>query len=277
MIPERIDWNRLWKKSGEGAVKKDALQFWDDFAPRFRKKLEPEKDPYIEAFYEASGFLPGESIFDMGCASGTLAIPYAKKGHEIYAADFSGEMLKHLMIGAQEEGVADRIHPIRLDWNEDWEKRNDLPVCDVAISSRSLMADDLEAAIRKLESVARRKVCIGAWDTPAPGYERKLASAIGYERPGYGCYVYVMGELMDRDLLPELHFIRSPFNRRAFSSREEAEKSLRNSFQYGLSEEQEQKLEKYLEENLKETADGGWKLDHQEISSIAHISWEVRK
>ena len=119
---ERIDWNRLWKENYADRPSEDDHQFWDDYAPRFRKKLKEEEDPYVRIFYEYSEFQPGETIFDMGCASGTLAIPFAQKGHEIWAADFSEEMLKYLMIEAEEAGVADRIHPIRLDWNEDWSK-----------------------------------------------------------------------------------------------------------------------------------------------------------
>ena len=48
---------------------------------------------------------------------------------------------------------------MQLDWNEDW-SRYDIPVCDVAIASRSMIVSDLEAALDKLQSKARRKVCI---------------------------------------------------------------------------------------------------------------------
>jgi SAM-dependent methyltransferase len=252
---EKIDWNELWKEDFAPRPTESNLEFWDDFAPRFRKKLEPRDDPYIAQFYEFSGFRQGESIFDMGCASGTLAIPFAKMGHEIYAADFSGEMLKHLMIGAREEGVSDMIHPIRLDWNKDWSAR-DLPVCDVAISSRSFVPWDMSEAIRKLESVARDRVCIGAWDTPAHGYDRKVARYIGIDRPGYGCYAYIMNELMDRDLLPELRFIRSPFRLAKYDSPEDARRQLAEAFCGELTDEQMCKLDEYIDKHLRYYCDG---------------------
>lgn len=201
---KKINWQERWQEyfrstdSGNSA-REDNLAFWDDFAPRFRKKIpEGQTDTYIEQFYELSGFLPGESIFDMGCASGTLAIPFAKKGHEIYAADFSGRMLEHLMIGAREEGVEHMIHPILLDWNEDWTLR-DLPACDVAICSRAFLAGDLDDAIQKLSSVASRKVCLGLWNDP-------LAEC---GSPGAGMFVIVLNELIDRGLEPELRYIYS--------------------------------------------------------------------
>lgn len=275
-----IDWNRLWKDQYVDIERGENLEFWNNFAPRFRKEPKAgEKDEYIEQFYEFSEFRPGETIFDMGCASGSLAIPYAERGHEIYAADFSPEMLKYLMIGAEEHGVADKIHPIQLNWNEDWSKR-DLPVCDVAISSRSFIVYDLTEGIKKLESVARRRVCIGAWDTPSPNYDRILAREVGYERPGYGCYVYVMNELMDRDLLPDLRFIKSRFRCTSFPNKEAAVLAFENSMNYGkeggLTEEQHDKMLKYCDEHLMSFEKNGeemWKLDHEELSTVAHISW----
>ena len=276
-----IDWNKLWTDQYLEPEKTENIEFWDNFASRFRKEPgKDEKDEYVEKFYEYSGFRAGDTIFDMGCASGPLAIPYAEKGHEIYAADFSGEMLKYLMLGAEEHGVADKIHPIKLNWNEDWSKR-ELPVCDVAISSRSFIVNDLTEGIRKLESVAGRKVCIGAWDTPRPFYDRILARSIGYERPGYGCYFYIMNELMDRDLLPELRFIKSKFRSTSFKTKESAITAFEKSMDYGLpdglTDEQHRKMLEYCDEHLVTFEKNGetlYKLDHEEISTIAHISWE---
>ena len=105
-----IDWNELWTENVNNRSRNSEntqSEFWDKFAATFRKKpKDGGKDEYIERFYELMEIRPGETIFDMGCASGTLAIPYALKGHEIYAADFSQAMLDVLMKSAEEEGVA---------------------------------------------------------------------------------------------------------------------------------------------------------------------------
>ncbi len=280
MPMERIDWNEAWKLRRILFDHDHTPEYWDEFAPRFRKCPGPgQNDVYIDTFYEYSGIRPGDTIFDMGCASGTLAIPYALKGHEVYAADFSKKMLEYLMLGAEEAGVADRIHPIRLDWNEDWSVR-ELPVCDVAIASRSLIFDDLRESLKKIESVAKRKVCFGAWDTPTTHYDRRVAEAIGYDRPGYGCYVYILGELIDRDMLPELRFIRHKAKRTKYETVEELKRGIRDSFQYGLTPEQEEKLEKYFAENIREREkDGGvyYQLEGSEMATIAYISWSPAK
>ena len=277
-----INWNEIWRNTDDAKERSNNLEFWDNYAPRFRKKL-TEPDPYIEKFYEYMGAETGDTLFDMGCGPGTLAIPFARKGHEVFAADFSSEMLKYLMEGAKEEGVADKIHPIQLNWNEDWSERN-LPQCDIAFSSRSFISRDLTSSLEKLESVARRKVCIGAWDSPAPSYDRHLAKAIGYERPGISVYYMIMGELMDRDVFPELKFIFTPFRLSKFESREAAEEQLRAAFSH-MTAEQEELFNTYLEEHLffnpekgryyGRELDGFWQFDHDETSSIAFISWNI--
>ena len=278
-MDRQIDWDRLWIEDGKKSSHSDDVGFWDEFAPRFRKKLpEGQTDSYVEQFYDLSAFEGMETIFDMGCGSGTLAIPFALRGHEIWAADFSGNMLEQLMIEAEKEGVAGRIHPIRLDWNEDWSEREDLPVCDVAISSRSFMARSLTDGISKLESRAKDRVCVGAWDTPASGYVRELAKAIGYERAGYGCYAFIMGELMERDMRPQLRWISNPFRRSTYDTREDALDKLKASFVYGLDDDQEKAVEQYCDEHLHYHEDGErtyWKMDLDETSTIAHIMWSV--
>ena len=278
-----INWNEIWRATEDSKERSDNLDFWNNFAPRFRKKLS-EPDPYIEIFYEYMEAEPGDTLFDMGCGSGTLAIPFAQKGHEVFAADFSPEMLKYLKQGAEEAGVADRIHTIRLNWNEDWSVR-DLPKCDIAFSSRSFITRDLTSSLEKLESVAKRRVCIGAWDTPASGYDRHLAKAIGYERPGIGTHYMIMGELMDRDVFPEMKYIYSPFRLTKYVSREDAEQQLRQGFKH-MTAEQEKKFDCYLEEHLiyhpekgeyhGKDLDGFWQLDHNDNSSIAFISWNIK-
>ena len=76
----KIDWNKMWRETEESKEHSNNLEFWNSFAPRFRKKA-AQPDPYIEIFYEYLEAQPGDTLFDMGCGSGTLAIPFALKGH----------------------------------------------------------------------------------------------------------------------------------------------------------------------------------------------------
>lgn len=204
-IPRRTCWNRMWTEISDAQTKATKVERWNNAAATYRKKpKEGERDEYVEQFYKYMALKPGETVFDMGCGSGVLAIPIAERGNEVYAADFSEEMLRHLMSDAEEAGVADRIHPIMLDWNENWSLR-DLPRCDVAIASRSLIFRDLSSSLDKLESVAKDRVCLGAWEKPPQ------SDGGG---PGYSCYMIIMGDLMERGKYPELKYIRYGENSR---------------------------------------------------------------
>ena len=47
----------------------------------------------MREFIEKSGLKCGESVFDMGCGSGTLCVPLAEDGYTVFAGDFSEKML----------------------------------------------------------------------------------------------------------------------------------------------------------------------------------------
>lgn len=57
---------------------------------------------------------PGESVLDMGCGAGSIAIPLAQAGHPVIAADFSPAMLGTLDAGIEYYGLEGRITPLEL-------------------------------------------------------------------------------------------------------------------------------------------------------------------
>lgn len=138
-------------------MKKDdsTREYWNGRAADFRKST----SIYEEAFLSMACLREGESVFDMGCGPGTLSVPLAKEGHKVLACDFSEEMIRLLKEEADEKNLSSLIDAKVLDWNEDWEGKEIYP-CDVAIASRSLMAENLEDALLKLDSMAERKVII---------------------------------------------------------------------------------------------------------------------
>ncbi|MCQ2566825.1 MAG: methyltransferase domain-containing protein [Mogibacterium sp.] len=137
------------------------LSYWDERAVKYRKK--DKYGPYEEKIYEMTRIKSGEQLFDMGCGAGTLPIFFAQKGHDVYGADFSPKMLECMMEDVKSLGLDSLVRPILLDWNEDWNMR-ELPMCDIAICSRALIFEDLDESIRKLESIAERRVCLGILD-----------------------------------------------------------------------------------------------------------------
>ena len=130
--------------------------FWDEIAKpcsHYERRSE-----YADEFLRRSGIMPGETVFDMGCGSGTLCLPLADDGHRVFCADLSGRMLQSVRDVIEEEGL-ELLTLKKLSWQEDWSAQ-DLPVCDLAFASRSILGVDPAECAVKLSGRASRRVCI---------------------------------------------------------------------------------------------------------------------
>lgn len=79
---------------------------WDKRARHFRPL---ETAPYARDFIKLLALEPRESVLDMGCGAGSIAIPLAQAGHPVIAADFSPAMLGTLDAGIEYYGLENRI------------------------------------------------------------------------------------------------------------------------------------------------------------------------
>ena len=159
----------LWAKdfvshdgSTPGSI--EALEAWDKKAPSFARKL--KRSGYIDQLIKLLDLNEDDTVFDMGCGSGTLSIPLALAGHEVIAVDFSEVMLEELKRNADIAEADDhKIQVFQRSWQQPWD---DLPTADVIVSSRSFITNDLEDAISKMESHGSKEavVTLGAGDLP---------------------------------------------------------------------------------------------------------------
>ena len=92
MHPEQIDWAQSWRDAQAQRRKPDNSEFWNNRAPSFLKVA--GTSPYAVEFVKRAQLQPGETVFDMGCGSGTLALPLARQGHKVWGCDFSPVMLE---------------------------------------------------------------------------------------------------------------------------------------------------------------------------------------
>ena len=97
-----FDWGTAWIEQQRSRNACDDASYWDDRARSFKKFS--GQSIYVERFLEYADIRKGESVFDMGCGWGTLALPLAEMGHKISAVDFSGRMLEFLREEAVERG-----------------------------------------------------------------------------------------------------------------------------------------------------------------------------
>ncbi|MEN6622256.1 MAG: methyltransferase domain-containing protein [Smithella sp.] len=261
-----IDWNRVWRDqlALRKSLKRDAC-FWDGRASSFAKATETE---YIDHFLAIMKPEAHWTVFDMGCGSGTLAVPLAKLVSSVTAVDFSREMLNVVRKRCENEN----IHNVKIvhgQWEDDWEKLG-INICDVAIASRSMVVDDLQSSILKLSSMARKRVYIVTVAGDGPR-DRRLFEAVGRPFDSGPDYIYNYNLLYRMGIPANVAFIEEIRNRK-YESPEEAVESMKWMFD-DLNSRESEKLTAYVQKHLIFNG-GAWRLSYANIVRWAVMWWE---
>jgi SAM-dependent methyltransferase len=262
-----IDWNDLIKiqRKKKPEKKKPGSHYWDKRAASFvdhvGKTFYPEK--FINIMEPESDW----TVLDMGCGGGTLALPLASKVKEITAVDFSDRMLEMLGDEIQRCGNCN-IKTIKASWDDDWAEKG-IGLYDVAIASRSMSVDELESAIIKLNTAARKRVYISTVVGDGP-YDRRIYEAVGRDLVPAVDYIYVYNLLYQLGIQASICFIHEE-TARTFDNIAVAKDYLKWML-HEVTPDEEHKLDLYLSENMI-MKDGKIVFDYKKAFKWAVIWW----
>ncbi|MCA0242693.1 MAG: class I SAM-dependent methyltransferase [Proteobacteria bacterium] len=160
---------------------------------------------YAQDFLARLDLSGARTLLDVGCGPGTLALPLARRGISVVALDHSAAMLEQLRAKAGEQELTN-VQTIHRAWEDDW---HNVPVCDLAIASRSTTVDDLDAALAKLQRHARLRATLSY---PADGafIDAGIAAALGIELPRVPDLTLLVGMLRRRGLQPRIDYLQTP-------------------------------------------------------------------
>ena len=259
----------------------DSLEYWNLRADTFGAQCgnAQSKNSYMARFIDKLALEEGQSVFDIGCASGTLAIPLARAGHSICARDFSPRMIEKLQKRAEAESLT--IDSAVMAWEDDWDAHGiGENSYDVAVASRSLMfkGSGPENALAKLDRVARVKAVVTVAASPAPAFDKRLLEHLGREIPASRNHIKVIAALTDMGRYPKLDHI--PFERpMRFTDKEMAYYELRRlAGEAEFDEREEELFQHYADEHFKTEQNGDetiYQLDYRIPIDWAYIEWST--
>ena len=262
-----LDWNQMWQearqgKSWRGRQKGD----WDKRAPSFAKRN--MQSVYAEQFLGLLQPDPNWTALDFGAGPGTLAIPLAKMVRKVTAADFSTAMLD-ILTGEAAAADINNIRTVQAAWEDDWQQLGIEPH-DLVIASRSMSVDNLQSALTKLNGWATKRVVISDRVGTGP-FDPDLFVAVGRPFEPGPDYIYTVNLLYQMGIQAKVEFIDLK-QRRVFKNRAEALDSCLWMLDK-VSQDEEQGLNRYVDERLETMPDGTMILSRQTPIRWAVISW----
>ena len=260
-------------------INRDSQAYWNKRAATFTHNATSDYERWL---LDLLALERGEEILDMGCATGTLAVPLARAGHRVHGCDFAEAMLAIL-----DERAAADILPITshlLAWEDDWEEASlGHNSVDVAFASRSLMSGDVSACVRKLDAVARSRAAVVVPDSLLPSRDPRLLTYLGRSARHPRVVREVTRALTSLGRIPVFATTRT-FRPMRFSSFDEARSDLRRLAGPKPFTAREQRLfDAYAAQHFvheapadpSEATEGHWVLDYPLPVTWVFIGWRT--
>ena len=159
----------------EESINRDSRDYWNKRAATFTRNAGGDYESWLLGHLSLS---EADTVLDMGCATGTLAISLARAGHRVHGCDFADAMLAILDERTAAENLPISSH--LLAWEDDWEAaglgENSV---DVAFASRSLMSGHTPSCVGKLDTAARSRAAVVVPDSLLPSRDPRLMTYLG--------------------------------------------------------------------------------------------------
>jgi SAM-dependent methyltransferase len=264
-----MDWDKAWQeKRAQRTSPSRGPSFWDGRAVSFDRAA--SESGYVHQFLSIMKPERPWHVLDMGCGSGLLTFALAPHVKAITAVDYSPKMLSILKDRCRVYGIG-TITAIEGSWEDDWDARG-IGEYDVAIASRSLVADDLRSSIMKLVTRARRRVYISTIVGDGP-FDRRLFDAVGRPLDLGPDYIYNYNMLYQMGILANVAFITERRSR-THEGLDAAVAGMAWMFD-NMSPEEEGRLRAYLKAHLVAAPDGQWTLSYENTVRCAIIWWDT--
>lgn len=201
MTIEAIDFARLYRDHLAIAARtRKTASAWDTRAAGMAAKA--LRSHYTRDFVARMDLTGAESLLDVGCGPGTIALAVAGRLKRVLGLDYSQAMLDAMQAQAAAQGFG-HVETLHRAWEDDW---SDVPRCDIAVASRATLVDDIAAALAQLNTKARLRVYL---THPVGGHfiDPAIQYAVGRSVPTVPDYIYLVNILHRMGIHPRLDYL----------------------------------------------------------------------
>jgi hypothetical protein len=241
-----------------------------------------EAQTYADDFLRLLKVASGQSVLDMGCGEGSIALGLAAQGVSVTAADCSVLILQNLQTKTLwlESG---HIKTLQLSWDDNWQTAGiEAKSHDMAIASRSLIGCDLARALTKLDYVARKKIAITVAEH-SPRVDPRVVKAVG-RRTVRLPNLRICLEVLNSWGVAFEHQLISSTKTLCFLDSSEAVEYYRRQLG-NLNAAEEERLKAWLKPHLKRMGtaqlpvptDVFWSLDEPQLIQWHYVAWTPRR
>lgn len=246
MLIDDIDFADLYRQQLALAHRTEKTpDHWDKRAEKMAENCASPQDSYLQQLVAKIDLRGAQSLFDMGCGPGTVALALADNLETVYGVDYSPGMLEVAARRARQQG-ADNVNWVRRAWEDNWDE---LPVCDVAVASRSTLVADMRQAMAKLNRQARLRVYtthLVSTSFMSPVIQRALGREV-VELPNY---IYALNVLYQMGIYAQVDFIRGPNCQQDNSTYARFEENVKWSFGTLSDDERERLCRWYQQQDV---------------------------
>lgn len=200
-----IDFAELYRNHVAQAIRQPKTSDdWDKKAHNMKSGGGCAGASYIQDFTSRMDLTNTSTLLDVGCGGGTIGLALASGLEKVYELDYSPKMLEVVKERAAEQNI-ENYECILKSWDDNWD---DVPECDICVSSRSSMVNDIESALTKLNSKAKKAVYM-TMTVDKDFISREILRAIGRDDIGFPTYIYAMNLLYQQGYRVSVDFLET--------------------------------------------------------------------
>ncbi|MCT7614242.1 class I SAM-dependent methyltransferase [Aliarcobacter butzleri] len=260
---DKLDFAKLYKKQMKNSTfKSKSSSDWDKKAQHFSQNV--LNSPYTKEFISKVNLKDCETLLDVGSGPATISLALAPKLKNVYALDYSSQMLNYAQQNAKERNIQNLV-TIHKSWYESWE---DVPKADIVVASRSMEVKNIKKALEKLNSKANKRVYI---TTKVGGsfIDKEILAQIPRKVIPRPDYIYLVNTLHSMGIFAKVDFIKTKNSKFDTPNEDVFIQSIKWSLG-SLSKKEEKILREYFNTIYKTK-------EQKEFLTWAFISWELEK